>query len=94
MVKYLGIKIELAYIDLKNKLALYYTLWLLALLAGMTLVIAGIFAKSGEILKLWSVILVILLFIKVSYDAVLNMNKEYTRFKEEHQVTDDLLRKI
>ncbi len=82
MARYLDIKIKLAYMHFKRKIALYFTLWILALLAGVSLLVAGIFYQGSTVLKLWSTILVVLLFIKLGYDAILNMRHQYDSFRE------------
>ena len=94
MVKYLDIKIKLAYLHFKRRIALYFTLWVLALLAGVSLLIAGIFYQYSLVLKLWSTLLVVLLFIKLGYDAILNMKNQYEGFKETDGLTDEHQRNI
>ena len=91
---YLDVRIKLAYMHLKRRIALYFTLWILALLAGVSLLVAGIFYQYSIVLKLWSTLLVVLLFIKLGYDAILNMRNQYTTFKQQSGVTDNALRKI
>jgi hypothetical protein len=91
----IDVKIRYAYVRLKRKLALYFTLWFLALLAGVSLIIDSIFINPTVVsLKWWSVVLVMLLAIKLAYDSANKMRKEYTDFKEETKLTDQTLRSI
>lgn len=91
----IDVTIRYAYVRLKRKLALYFTLWFLALLAGVSLVIDSIFIGPNVTpLKLWSAILVVLLAIKLAYDSATKMKKEYTDFKDENNLTNQVLRSI
>ena len=89
------VKLRYAYVRLKRKVSLYFTLWFLALLAGVSLIIDSIFI-SGEAytLKLWSTALVMILAIKLAYDATSNVKRQYTEFKEENKQTDRSLRQL
>lgn len=89
------VRIRYAYVRLKRKVAIYFTLWFLALLAGVSLVLDSIFiSSSASSLKIWSIIIVILLAIKLAYDTGTNMKKEYDQFKEKNNQTDASLRTI
>ena len=88
------VKLKYAYMKLQRNLALYFTLWFLALLAAVSLVIDSMFVPNSSPLKFWSSILVILLFIKLSYDVYLNMKDQYEAWKEAHKQTDSTLRKL
>ena len=94
MVKNIDIKIRLAYIHLKKKIALYLVLWLVALFAGAGLLIASLFYPSNILLKSWSVILVLLVFIKLGYDVAADMKEKYETFKDQNKVTDSTLRQL
>jgi hypothetical protein len=94
MVKYLGLRVKYAYIRLKRNLALYFTLWFLALLAAVSLIITSIFLPNDSPVKIWSSILVIILFIKLSYDVYLSMRTRYDNFKEKYDQTDRSLRDL
>ncbi len=91
----MDVTIRFAYVRLKRRLALYFTLWFLALLAGVSLVIDSIFINPTVIsLKLWSVVLVVLLAVKLAYDSVTRMQNEYKEFKTENKLSDATLRTI
>ena len=91
----MDIKIRYAYARLRRKVALYFTLWFLALLAGVSLVIDSIFINSSATpLKLWSIILVLLLAMKLAYDTAAKMKSEYDEFKAENKQTAASLRGI
>jgi len=92
-LKNIDVKIRFAYIRLKRKVQLYFTLWFLALLAGVSLIIDSIFVPN-DTLKLWSTVLVVILAVKLSYDSSLNMRREYEQFKEKHEQTDNSLRNL
>ena len=94
MVRDLDVRIKYAYLRLKRNLALYFTLWFLALLAAVSLVIDSIFIPNNSSLRVWSSLLVILLFIKLSYDVYTNMRNQYEAWKEAHKQTDSTLRKL
>jgi hypothetical protein len=81
MPRNLDITIRYAFIRFKRKMALSLALWFIALLLGVSLIIASQFIYNNPILKIWSVILVIVLFIKLAYDTGSNMNREYREFK-------------
>lgn len=88
----IDVKIKYAYARLKRKLAVYFTLWFLALLAGVSLIVDTIFiSNSAFTLKLWSTLLVVMLAVKLAYDAANKMRQEYNNFKEEHDQTDKSL---
>jgi 4-hydroxybenzoate polyprenyltransferase len=91
----IDVKIRYGYARLKRKIEIYFTLWFLALLAGVSLVIDSIFVSNDALpLKIWSVILVLLLALKLAYDASANARKQYFAFKEEHNITDSTLKKL
>lgn len=90
----MDIKVKYAYLRLKRNLALYFTLWFLALLAAVSLVIDSIFIPNNSSLKLWSSLLVILLFVKLSYDVYINMRGQYETWKQQNDQTDASLRKL
>ncbi len=91
----IDVKIRYAYARLKRKIAVYFTLWFLALLAGVSLVIDSIFISNGAAsLKIWSTLIVIMLSVKLAYDAATNMKKEYTEFKTENKQTDSSLNSL
>ncbi|MDE1871473.1 MAG: hypothetical protein KGI06_04525 [Candidatus Micrarchaeota archaeon] len=91
----IDVKIRYAYARLKRKMALYFTLWFLALLAAVSLIMDSIFIGENVIsLKIWSAALVILIAIKLAYDAQLNLKKEYKSFKDEYNQTDTTLKKL
>ena len=82
----IDVRIRYAYARLKRKIALYFTLWFLALLAGVSLVIDGIFiSKNAAPLKWWDAVIVLMLAIKLAYDTGIKLKKEYTDFKEENR---------
>ncbi|MGI0100182.1 MAG: hypothetical protein ACREBH_00435 [Candidatus Micrarchaeaceae archaeon] len=94
-IRNLDVKIRYAYARLKRKMALYFTLWFLALLAGVSLIIDSIFINSSATpLKLWSIILVVLLSAKLAYDTAEKMKTEYNQFKHENKQTDNSLRSV
>ena len=91
----IDVTIRYAYVRLKRRLELYFTLWFLALLAGVSLIIDSIFIDpTATSLRLWSVILVILLAIKLAYDSATKMKREYIEFRDENKLTDEILRSI
>jgi len=93
MPKDIDVKIKYAYLELKRKLGFVFTIWLLALLASATLLIANFFLNI-PLLKMWSSVLAIMLLIKVAFDIGNGMNKEYAAFKNEHPeiLKDNILR--
>ena len=94
MARDINIKIRLAYINFKYRVAFYFTLWVLALLAALSLIIAGIFYQGSTTLKLWSAVLVILIFVKLGYDVHLNMRRQYERFKEMNHLPGPSLKDL
>lgn len=91
----MDVRIRYAYARLKRRIEVYFTLWFLALLAGVSLVIDSIFiSNSAAPLKVWSVLIVVMLAIKLAYDTATNMKKEYTEFKQEHKQTDQSLSQL
>ncbi len=91
----LDVKIRYGYARLKRKIAVYFTLWFLALLAGVSLVVDSISISNAALpLKLWSMVVVLMLAIKLAYDAMQNMRKEYTAFKVESGQTDAALNRV
>jgi len=91
----IDVKIRYAYVRLRRRIAIYFTLWFLALLAGVSLIIDSIFIGGALTpLKLWSTALVLILAIKLAFEAASNMKVKYEQFKEETHQTDETLRKI
>lgn len=94
MVRNVDIKIKLAYIHLKKKIALYLVLWLVALFAGAGLLVMSVFYPSSVVLKFWSVILVLLVFIKLGYDVAADMKEKYETFKDQNNLSGHDLKNI
>jgi len=93
--KNIDVKIRYAYVRLKRKIAVYFTLWFLALLAGVSLILDSIFiSNTAFTLKLWSTFLVLLLAVKLAWDSTKNMRTEYSQFKNETKQTDESLRSL
>lgn len=91
----IDVKIRYAYARLKRRIAIYFTLWFLALLAGVTLIIYSLFIRGDNLaLKLWSTLLVLMLAVKLAYEASENMRRKYEMFKTEEKVPDSVLRSI
>jgi len=91
----IDVKIRYAYVRLKRRIAIYFTLWFLALLAGVSLIIDSIFiGGSASPLKLWSAVLVLILAVKLAFEAAANMKNKYEQFKEETRTTDEALREL
>lgn len=92
-IRNIDVKVRYAYARLKRKLELYITLWFLALLAAVSLILDSIFIQEHVLaLKIWSAILVVLLGMKLAYDIGNRIKKEYNDFKDEHGQTDKSLR--
>jgi hypothetical protein len=89
-----GVKIKLAYLRFKWKIALYFTLWLVALIAGAGLLIAVIFFQYSRILRVCFLVIVLLIFVKLAYDASRGMRHQYDNFKQENGVTDETLKRF
>lgn len=89
----MDVRIRYSYARLKRKIGIYFTLWFLALLAGVSLVIDSIYLSTDP-LKLWSIMLVVILTVKLSYDASNNAKKQYVDFKEENNISDIALKKL
>jgi|GEM_PF-1369673 hypothetical protein len=84
-----SVRIRYAYIRLKRKLRFYFTLWFLALLSGVSLIIDSIFINPTVVpLKLWSVVLVVLIAVKLAYDSAARMRKEYYDFKKNEEALE------
>lgn len=92
--RYLDIKIKLAYLHLKRKIAVYFILWISALIAGASLMIASLFYPYSLVLKLWTVVLIVLIFVKLGYNVAADMKQKYESFKSDKKVTDNTLRKF
>lgn len=91
----IDVKIRYAYFRLRRKMALYFTLWFLALLAGVSLILDSIFISgTASPLKLWSTFLVLMLAVKLAWDASKNMRQEYVNFKQDSKLNDESLRTI
>jgi 4-hydroxybenzoate polyprenyltransferase len=94
-IKAMDVKIRFAYARMIRRIGIYFTLWFLALLAGVSLVIDSIFVSNDALpLKVWSVVLVLILAIKLAYDASNNAKKEYMSFKEENKISDSGLKSL
>ncbi len=91
MVKDLDVRVEIAYRELKRNFTIYFSLLLLAFIAATSLVIYGIFYYNNGLGRVWSAVVILLLFIKLGYDAIKNMRQRYREFKEEHELTDKML---
>jgi cytochrome c biogenesis protein CcdA len=86
-LKNMDVKIKFAYVRLKRKLAFYFTLWFFALLAGVGFIIYAIFvSKNAAPLKIWSIVLVIIFGVKLAYDTVEKMKREYNDFKRDEGI--------
>jgi hypothetical protein len=80
-----GVKIRFAFVRLRRKIALYFTLWFLALLTGVSLIVYVIFINPTVYsLKIWSVVLVVMLSVKLAYDLASAMKKEYADFARHY----------
>jgi len=91
----MDVKLRYSYARLKRKIEIYFTLWFLALLAGVSLVIDSIFVSNDALpLKLWSILLVVLLALKLSYDASNNAKKQYFSFRDENKLSDTTIKKL
>ena len=86
--------IRVAYIRLKRKLTIFFTLWFLAILLSVTLVISSFFVFNNFVLKLWAIILVLMMSVKVAYDTATGMKREYEQFKEDTGHTDSSLKTL
>lgn len=92
-VRNIDVKVRYAYVRFKRKLQLYITLWFLALLAAVSLILDSIFIEQHLFaLKVWSAILVVLLGMKLAYDIGNRIKRDYMDFKEEHGQTGKSLR--
>ena len=70
-------------------------MWFLALLAAVSLIMDSIFIQNTlYALKLWSAILVVLLGVKLAYDASTKLKHDYEGFKEEYNQTDITIKKL
>ena len=76
--KDIDVRVRYEYMQIKNRFKVIFTIWLLALIASATLLVAGFFANS-YILKIWASLLAIILLIKIAFDVGNNMKKEYAR---------------
>ncbi len=81
MVKDVDLKLKWAYIQFKRKVEVAYTVYFLAILLGVSLLISSYFVYNNAALKIWSILLIILLFAKLSYDAARNMKREYEEYR-------------
>lgn len=94
-VRDMDIRIRYAYARLKRKLGLYVILWFLALLAAVSLILDSIFIKDTLLsLKLWSAILVVLLGVKLAYDASTKLKQDYMEFKSQYKQTEGSLKRF
>ncbi len=76
----IGIKAKMAYIEFRNGITVYYIVWFLALVAGLNLLIAGIYL-SNQILKLWTTVLAVVIFMYMAYVAWHTAKEKYSNFK-------------
>ena len=91
----IDVKLRYSYARLRRKIEIYFTLWFLALLAGVSLVVDSIFVSNDALpLKLWSILLVVLLALKLSYDASNNAKKQYMEFKQENKLPESTLKQL
>jgi len=94
-VNNMDVKIRYAYIRFKRKLELYIILWFLALLAAISLIMYIVFTPNAStVLKIWSGLLVILIGLKLAYDASTKIRDDYKTFKEQYKQTDKSLKSI
>ncbi len=79
----LNLRIRFAYIEFKRKLLLVSTLYFIAMLLGFTLFIYSELVYTNQILRIWAIFLVFLLFVKVFFDFWNTARIEYeSKFKE------------
>ncbi|MGI0100099.1 MAG: hypothetical protein ACREBH_00010 [Candidatus Micrarchaeaceae archaeon] len=87
-------KVRIAYIRLRRRIMIFFTLWFLAILLAVSLIISSFFVFNNFLLKLWAIILILMMCTKIAYDAALGIKKQYEQFKEDTGQTDASLQKI
>lgn len=84
----LDIKMEIAYRELKRSIYLYFSLMLFAFIAVVSFLIYGLLNWYIPLVRIWSIIVVVMLFLKLGYDAIEDIKRRYQEFKEENDLTD------
>lgn len=84
-------RVRLAYKRLKRNLTIFFTLWFLAILLAVTLIISSFFIFNNFLLKLWAMILILMMAVKIAYDAASGIKRDYDQFKEDTGQTDHSL---
>ena len=73
------IKVKWAYLRFKRKLTVVLGLYFIAILMSVSLILASEFVFNNPILKLWSTVLVVILFVKISHDTRKNLRYQYAQ---------------
>jgi positive regulator of sigma E activity len=88
----LDIKMKIAYREFKRRIVIYFSLMLLAFIAVISFIVYGLFFHYTGLVKVWTAIVIFLLFLKLGFDAIEDMKRQFKEFKEENDVTDRMLR--
>ncbi|MDE1865543.1 MAG: hypothetical protein KGH94_02805 [Candidatus Micrarchaeota archaeon] len=94
MVKNLDVRVEVAYIELRRNLTIYFSLLLLSFIAATSLVVYGLLYYNTGLGRAWSAVVIFLLFIKLGYDAVEDMKRRYRQFKVDNALNDAMMKDI
>ena len=79
----LDMRLRWDYEELKRKIALLYTIWFIALVGGLSLIIASEFLNNTP-LKYWSIFIATMIFVKVAYDIKLRTKVAYQQYYDDH----------
>jgi len=79
----LQIKMKFAYVEFRRKVAIVFSIWTLAFIAGIALILLSEFVYQNLTSKVASVILAFMLFTRILYDVWREMRVEYEkRFRQ------------
>jgi hypothetical protein len=79
----LQIKMRFAYVEFKRRVTLVFSIWTLAFIAGIALILFSEFVYQNITSKVASVVLAFMLFTRILYDVWKEMREEYEkRFRQ------------
>lgn len=75
----LELKLRLAYLNFRKEAAIIFSIWTLAFIAGIGLIIASEFIYNNIEIKIFAVVLALLLFARIIYDVWKDVRLEYEK---------------
>ena len=87
-------RVRTSYGRLRRRITIFFTLWFIAILLAVTLIISSFFIFNNPVLKSWALLLIFLMFVKIAYDIASDIRAKYEQFKKETGKTDEQLNQI